>query len=99
MYFCSRFLPLAEGTYTDGVLAVDDDMRISCHDLALAHETWRNSPDTLVGWMPRTHMRGSEGGLLYRCWWSVWWSGSYSIVLTKVPRYNHSHQCLPHICQ
>jgi len=34
----NRFSPLQEGTYTDGIFSVDDDIRVSCQDLKLTHE-------------------------------------------------------------
>ncbi len=87
----SRFLPLPTESRTDGILTVDDDMRISCDDLVIAHETWKSSPRTMVGFMPRTHLRSDTGKLLYRCWWSVWWRGKYSIVLTKAAFLHHDY--------
>ncbi len=86
----ARFEPLPAHTTTSGVLAVDDDMRVSCGDLALAHEAWVSSPRAIVGFMPRTHLRG-EGGWVYRCWWSVWWTGKYSIILTKAAFLHHDY--------
>ena len=49
----ARFIPLKTGTYNDGIFSVDDDIRVSCQELRLAHEVWRGSSHTLVGFMPR----------------------------------------------
>ena len=84
----NRFKPLLKG-HTDAIFAVDDDMRVSCGDLELAYETWRGAKRTLVGFMPRLHLRGKNGQLVYRCWWRVWWHGVYSIILTKAAIMHH----------
>ncbi len=84
----NRFRPL-QGPHFDAILSVDDDMRIPCADLNLAYEVWRGSPRSLVGFMPRVHLRQSNGKLVYRCWWRVWWHGLYSIILTKAAIMHH----------
>ena len=42
----------------------------------------------MVGFIPRSHtsVTNTDGtlGYKYLFWWRVWWSGAYSIVLTKV---------------
>lgn len=89
----SRFLPLPEGSYSNGVFSVDDDIRVSCRELTLAHEAWRSSQHTLVGFMPRLHLRnqGGEGSYIYRCWWKTWREGTYSIILTKAAFMHHDY--------
>lgn len=84
----NRFKPLS-GPHTDAILSVDDDMLIPCDDLNLAFEVWRASPRSLVGYMPRIHLRQQDGKLVYRCWWRVWWHGVYSIILTKAAIMHH----------
>lgn len=84
----NRFRPL-DGPHLDAVLSVDDDMRISCGDLNLAYDVWRSSPRSMVGFMPRMHLRQANGQLVYRCWWRVWWHGWYSIILTKAAIMHH----------
>jgi hypothetical protein len=86
----NRFRPLDDVEHTDGIFAVDDDMRVTCRDLALAFEVWQKSPQTLVGFMPRVHLRDSQGIMRYRCWWSTWWHGVYSIILTKAAILHHN---------
>ncbi len=78
-----------EGPHLDAILSVDDDMRIPCADLDLAYEVWRGSPRSIVGFMPRIHLRQPDGKLVYRCWWRVWWHGLYSIILTKAAIMHH----------
>ena len=83
----NRFMPL-NGSHTEAIFAVDDDMRVSCGDLNVAYETWRSSKRSLVGFMPRTYLR-RDNKFIYRCWWTVWWHGSYSIILTKAAIFHH----------
>ena len=85
----NRFRPLLDVEHTDAIFAVDDDMRVACKDLEVAFEAWRASPESLVGFMPRVHIRDSQGILRYRCWWSTWWHGVYSMVLTKAAILHH----------
>jgi hypothetical protein len=83
----SRFRPI-EGPHNDAIFSVDDDMRVPCEDLMLAHEVWRGRSRSIVGFMPRIHIR-RNGKLEYRCWWRVWWHGTYSIILTKAAILHH----------
>lgn len=83
----SRFRPI-DGPHNDAIFSVDDDMRVPCEDLELAHEVWRGSQRSIVGFMPRIHIR-RNGILEYRCWWRVWWHGTYSIILTKAAILHH----------
>jgi len=66
-------------------------MRVPCEDLDLAYEVWRGSPRSIVGYMPRIHLRRKNGKLEYRCWWRVWWHGLYSIILTKAAILHHDY--------
>jgi len=83
----NRFKPLP-GARTDAIFSVDDDMRVDCEDLNLAYEVWRGSQRSMVGFMPRLHLR-RNGLLEYRCWLRVWWHGQYSMVLTKAALLHH----------
>jgi hypothetical protein len=85
----NRFTPIT-GPHTDAIFSVDDDMRVPCRDLNLAHEVWRGSSRSIVGFMPRVHLR-KNGLLEYRCWWRVWWHGVYSIILTKAAILHHDY--------
>jgi hypothetical protein len=85
----NRFIPLTSH-FTNAIFAVDDDMRVPCSDLELAFETWLNNQQAIVGFMPRIHV--IQNGLLqYRCWWSVWVKGAYSIMLTKAAFLHHNY--------
>ena len=85
----NRFRPLVDVAHSEGIFAVDDDMRVPCSDLDTAYDVWQGSRDSLVGFMPRVHLRKANGLLEYRCWWRVWWHGVYSIILTKAAIFNH----------
>jgi hypothetical protein len=85
----NRFRPLNDVPHSDGIFSVDDDMRVPCSDLEIAYDVWQGSRDSLVGFMPRVHLRRPNGLLEYRCWWRVWWHGVYSIILTKAAIFNH----------
>lgn len=85
----NRFKPL-DGPHTDAIFSVDDDMRVPCSELDLAVEVWRGSQKSLIGFMPRIHLRTSNG-LQYRCWWKVWFEGAYSIILTKAALLHHDY--------
>jgi hypothetical protein len=88
----NRFRPLDEALpRTDAIFSTDDDMRVDCQDLERAYSVWRGSSRSLIGFMPRVHVRGSDGGLVYRCWFKVWWLGKYSIILTKVAMFHHDY--------
>lgn len=65
-------------------------MRVPCNELAIAYDVWRGSKQSIVGFMPRVHIR-KDGKLTYRCWWRVWWEGSYSIILTKAAILHHDY--------
>ena len=73
--------------HTVGILSV---MRIPCEDLTLAFDVWRGSSHSLVGFMPRIHLRQS-GKLVYRCWWRVWWHGLFTMILTKAAIMHHDY--------
>lgn len=63
-------------------------MRVPCEDLNLAYDVWRSSQYSIVGFMPRIHIV-QNNKLVYRCWWRVWWHGTYSIILTKAAILHH----------
>eukprot|EP01038_Epipyxis_sp_PR26KG_P007485 gene7485-10200_t len=86
----NRFKPLP-GSDDEAILSVDDDMRIPCYDLKVAYQVWLGSKNSLIGFMPRIHLRGQNGKLVYRCWWRVWWHGVYSIILTKAAIFHRDY--------
>jgi glucuronyl/N-acetylglucosaminyl transferase EXT2 len=72
---------------TDAVFSIDDDIIFPCPSVKFAFDVWRSAPDTMVGFVPRVHQldqsKESKGDYIYEGWWSVWWSGTYSMVLSK----------------
>ena len=88
----NRFKPI-EGPHDRAIFAADDDIRVPCSDLDLAYETWLSSDKSIVGFMPRLHLRKKTNNakLVYKCWWNVWWYGAYSIVLTKAAFISHDY--------
>lgn len=84
----TRFRPL-DDLATNAIFSVDDDVVVPCNTLAFAFGVWSSAQDSMVGFVPRMHwlqpethgssqLRYSYGG-----WWSVWWTGTYSMVLSK----------------
>jgi len=67
---------------TEAVLSVDDDLHLPCDLLDFTHNVWRQSPRTMVGFMPRMHGH-EDGHFTYLDWWHVWRHGVYSLILTK----------------
>ncbi|GFQ02524.1 glycosyltransferase family 64 protein c4 [Phtheirospermum japonicum] len=72
---------------SDVVFSIDDDIIFPCPTVELAFSVWRSAPDTMVGFVPRVHWvdksEGNEEKYTYSGWWSVWWTGTYSIILSK----------------
>lgn len=85
----TRFEPL-ENPVSEAMLSVDDDVYVDCEWLNFAFEVWRTNRDQLVGYVPRVHV-GSPGKWTYRHWWTVWSTGRYSIILTKVAFLHHKY--------
>lgn len=80
----NRFIPLQE-IRTDAVLSIDDDLIIPCQLVQESLEVWNTFPNALVGYSPR--MIGwdtTTGNVKYLRWQHTWWSGLYSIMLTKI---------------
>lgn len=72
---------------TDAVFSIDDDVIFSCSAVEFAFNVWRSAPDTMVGFVPRAHwidrLEGHNDHYVYGGWWSVWWTGTYSMILSK----------------
>lgn len=72
---------------TDAVFSIDDDVIFPCSSVELAFSVWQSAPDTMVGFVPRAHGSDKESKgkdrYIYGGWWSVWWTGTYSMVLSK----------------
>ncbi|KAI4351857.1 hypothetical protein L6164_006163 [Bauhinia variegata] len=82
----NRFKPI-EGLKTDAVFSVDDNVIVPCPTLDFAFNVWRSASSTMVGFVPRVHLVDKEQNNVpyyrYEGWWSVWWMGTYSMVLSK----------------
>lgn len=79
----NRFLAKLPVT-TDAVLSIDDDLAIPCEVLEDAMGVWRSFDRALVGFSPRLHSFDVyTGRTKYLRWQHSWWSGIYSIMLTK----------------
>lgn len=79
----NRFLPKVS-IETEAVLSIDDDLIIPCDTLAENLHVWRSFDKTLVGFSPRIYAYDVlSGALKYLRWQHTWWSGFYSIMLTK----------------
>ncbi|KAF7830977.1 Glycosyltransferase family 64 protein C4 [Senna tora] len=72
---------------TDAVFSIDDDVIFPCSSVEFAFDVWQSASDAMVGFVPRAHwedsLKGSGGKFKYGGWWSVWWTGTYSMVLSK----------------
>ncbi|XP_010264156.1 PREDICTED: glycosyltransferase family 64 protein C4-like isoform X2 [Nelumbo nucifera] len=82
----NRFKPIVD-LRTDAIFSVDDDVIVPCHTLEFAFSVWQSASSTMVGFVPRMHWLDVEkdGVAYYKYggWWSVWWMGTYSMVLSK----------------
>ncbi|MBA0814503.1 hypothetical protein Gohar_020330, partial [Gossypium harknessii] len=71
---------------TDAVFSIDDDVIFPCTSVEFAFTVWQSASDTMVGYVPRMHwvdQKKGENKYKYGGWWSVWWTGTYSMVLSK----------------
>ncbi|CAM6102677.1 unnamed protein product [Calypogeia fissa] len=82
----NRFKPIQD-IETDALFSIDDDVLVPCQTMDLAFRVWLSAPDQTVGFVPRMHwaqkMEYGQERYRYGGWWSVWWTGTYSMVLTK----------------
>ncbi|KAA8539844.1 hypothetical protein F0562_026536 [Nyssa sinensis] len=90
----NRFKPI-EDLRTDAIFSVDDDVVVPCSTLDFAFTVWQSAPLTMVGFVPRMHwLDGEKNGVMYYNyggWWSVWWMGTYSIVLSKAAFFHRKY--------
>ncbi|RZR74768.1 hypothetical protein BHM03_00042891, partial [Ensete ventricosum] len=72
---------------TDAIFSIDDDVLFPCTSVELAFSVWQSAPTAMVGFVPRMHwpdkMNENKERYRYGGWWSVWWTGTYSMVLSK----------------
>ncbi|EEF51484.1 conserved hypothetical protein [Ricinus communis] len=78
------FKPIAN-VKTDA-FSVDDDVIVPCSALDFALSVRQTAPSAMVGFIPRMHLLDSQKNGVpyykYGGWWSVWWTGAYSMVLS-----------------
>ncbi|CAM6042985.1 unnamed protein product [Sphagnum compactum] len=92
----NRFKPL-KGLHTDAIFSIDDDVVVPCALLEFSFSAWLTAPDSMVGFVPRMHWiesmnhAGEEEKYTYGGWWSVWWMGSYSMILSKAAFVHHKY--------
>ena len=67
---------------TEGVLLLESDVLMECDDLKFVHSVWRSGRETLVGVLPRVHMKWNNAQYTYHGWNRVWWNGFYSLMLS-----------------
>ncbi|XP_078177926.1 nucleotide-diphospho-sugar transferases superfamily protein [Carex rostrata] len=94
---------------TDAIYSIDDDVITPCSSLEFAYTVWNSAPSSMVGFVPRMHWLRDptencmEEQYIYGGWWSVWWSGSYSMILSKAAFFHkqylaiYTNQMLPSI--
>ncbi|RWR80930.1 glycosyltransferase family 64 protein C4-like protein isoform X1 [Cinnamomum micranthum f. kanehirae] len=90
----NRFKPIQD-LRTDAIFSVDDDVVVLCPTLDFAFTVWQSASDTMVGFVPRMHWLDEEkDGVAYYSyggWWSVWWMGTYSMVLSKAAFFHRKY--------
>ncbi|KAG6716775.1 hypothetical protein I3842_04G065000 [Carya illinoinensis] len=90
----NRFRPIEE-LRTDAIFSIDDDVIVPCATLNFAFTVWQSAPFTMVGFVPRTHRldMANNGDAYYKYggWWSVWWMGTYSMVLSKAAFFHRKY--------
>ncbi|XP_027163542.1 glycosyltransferase family 64 protein C4 [Coffea eugenioides] len=83
---------------TDALFSIDDDVIFPCSSVELAFSIWQSAPDTMVGFVPRMHWvdrsKGNSDQFTYGGWWSVWWIGTYSMVLSKAAFFHQKYLSL-----
>ncbi|KAB2596273.1 exostosin-2 [Pyrus ussuriensis x Pyrus communis] len=82
---------------TDAVFSIDDDVIFPCSSVEFAFDVWQSASDTMVGFVPRMHWvdpKGDENHYIYGGWWSVWWTGTYSMVLSKAAFFHKKYLSL-----
>ncbi|KAF9594504.1 hypothetical protein IFM89_031622 [Coptis chinensis] len=77
---------------TDAIFSIDDDVIFPCTSVEFAFHVWQSAQDTMVGFVPRVHwVDQPKQQYIYGGWWSVWWMGTYSMVLSKAAFFNKKY--------
>merc|ERR1711971_159658 len=71
----------------DSFFTVDDDVLVDCISLQQGFRAWTSSPYSLVGYYPRVHVTkhtsSSIKNIVYHTWNYVYFTNTFSIILTK----------------
>ena len=60
-------------TRTEGVFLLEVDVEIECEDLKFVHSVWRSGRESLVGVLPRVHVKDPDSAqYTYHGWNRVW---------------------------
>lgn len=91
----TRFQP-PKNLETQAILSVDDDVLVPCDTLKFAFTVWLSARDSMVGFVPRMHWLKNKRysqfpKYTYGGWWSVWWTGTYSMVLSKCALFHRKY--------
>ncbi|KAL8151427.1 hypothetical protein V2J09_021235 [Rumex salicifolius] len=90
----NRFKPIKD-LRTDAIFSIDDDVIVPCDTLDFAFSVWQSAPSTMVGFVPRmlrsSKEKSGSTSYEYRGWWSVWWTGRYSMVLSKAAFFHRKY--------
>ncbi|CAN6481017.1 unnamed protein product [Victoria cruziana] len=90
----NRFKPIKD-LRTEAIFSVDDDVIVPCKTLDFASTVWQSASNTMVGFVPRMHWLDEENASTayykYGGWWSVWWMGTYSMVLSKAAFFHRKY--------
>lgn len=82
----NRFQEIKDLNY-DAIFSIDDDVIFPCKSVELAFSVWKSAPETMVGFVPRLlwldRSNSNSEHYFYGGWWSVWWTGTYNMVLSK----------------
>ncbi|XP_068644527.1 glycosylinositol phosphorylceramide mannosyl transferase 1-like [Aristolochia californica] len=80
---------------TEAVFSIDDDVIFPCTSLEFAFSVWQSAPAAMVGFVPRMHWldksTSNSESYSYGGWWSVWWMGRYSMVLSKAAFFHNKY--------
>ncbi|KAK6145469.1 hypothetical protein DH2020_022289 [Rehmannia glutinosa] len=79
-----------KGLKTDVVFSIDDDIIFPCTTVEFAFSVWQSARMqwwglclVFTGLINRIAVKGNEDKYIYSGWWSVWWTGTYSMILSK----------------
>uniref|UniRef100_A0A915AN40 MICOS complex subunit MIC19 n=1 Tax=Parascaris univalens TaxID=6257 RepID=A0A915AN40_PARUN len=91
--FSNRFIAFPEVT-TEAVFSLDDDIgTLSVDEIEFAYQTWRENPERLVGFLPRSNMHNKSNGIHF---YSSESSKNMNIIVTGAAFYHKYYGILYH---